>query len=83
MAAEMQKTRYSYYKQAGVPIKLPADKPTKASQLAHSFVNEVKPGKENAASNAILFKLSKFQRVAPRTDTHHGKRAQTAQGRRR
>lgn len=58
-------------------MKLPADKPTKASVLANSFVNtRVTMQKENKEKR--LFKLSKFEKVQPRTETHAGKRVKSA-----
>jgi len=77
MGAFMQKSRQNYYKKVGAPVKLPADKPTKASQLANSFVNtRVTEQKENKEKK--LFKLSKFEKVKPRTETHAGKRVKSA-----
>lgn len=59
MGALMQNSRKTYYSKVGAPVKLPADKPTKASVLANSFVNgRVTSQKENQEKK--LFKLSKF-----------------------
>lgn len=77
MGALMQKSRKNYYEKVGAPVKLPADKPTKASALANSFVNgRVSSKKENEEKK--LFKLSKFQKVGPRTETHVGSRVKNA-----
>jgi hypothetical protein len=78
MGEEMQKSRYTYYQKTGQPVKLAADKPTKASQLAHTFTNT--RVHKDPAQERDLFKLRKFQRIAPRTETHHGKRSKTPAG---
>lgn len=71
-----QQQRLDYYKKASQPLKLPADKPTKASAMANSFVN-TRVSQNRTKDEKKLFKLSKFEKVAPRTDTHVGGRSKT------